>query len=168
MKQSPSREDWIVEKTRALYETRRFTAVLIHAHQWPILGQMIPFQTLPPWYSKIHYNIILLSTGAGAQPSSPWPVAIPTLISRPARDFSPLHRVHIGTAGSSPGIKRPGSDTNHTSPSSAEVKNSRFISHSPYVFMAWCLIIQAQGQLYLHSNRRQDLPKGLFPSGFQP
>jgi hypothetical protein len=41
----------------------------------------------------------------------------------------------------SPGIKRPGSEGNHTRPSSAEVKNGGAIPPLPhYVFMASCLI----------------------------
>jgi hypothetical protein len=39
------------------------------------------------------------------------------------------------------GLKRPGCEADHLSPSIAEVKNARkYTSTPPYVFMAWCLI----------------------------
>jgi hypothetical protein len=50
----------------------------------------------------------------------------------------------------SPGVKQPGREDDHSHPSSAEVKNCEAIPPlPPHVFMAECLINQAQEQLYL-------------------
>jgi hypothetical protein len=39
------------------------------------------------------------------------------------------------------GVKRPGREADHSSPSSAEIKNAwSYISTPQYVFMAWCLV----------------------------
>jgi hypothetical protein len=39
------------------------------------------------------------------------------------------------------GVKRPGREADHSSPSSAEVKNAWSYTSTPqYVFMAWCLV----------------------------
>jgi hypothetical protein len=39
------------------------------------------------------------------------------------------------------GVKRPGRDADHSSPSSAEVKNAWSYTSTPqYVFIAWCLV----------------------------
>jgi hypothetical protein len=39
------------------------------------------------------------------------------------------------------GVKRPRRGTDHSQPSSVEVKNAwNYISTPPYIFMAWCLI----------------------------
>jgi hypothetical protein len=44
-----------------------------------------------------------------------------------------------------------GRESDHSPPSSAEVKNGRVILYSPiYTSVAWCLINEAQGQLYLY------------------
>jgi hypothetical protein len=48
----------------------------------------------------------------------------------------------------SQGIKRPGSEGDHSPPSMAEVKNGGGF-HSAYVFMALCLINEAAGQFYI-------------------
>jgi hypothetical protein len=75
-----------------------------------------------------------------------------------AGNFSLHHRVQngsrahpdsypMGTRGTSLGVKRPGREADHSSPSSAKVKNEWSYTSTPqYAFMAWCL---AQGQLYL-------------------
>jgi len=40
-----------------------------------------------------------------------------------------------------PGVKRPGSEADHSRPSSAEVKNAWiYTSTPPYAFMAWCFV----------------------------
>jgi hypothetical protein len=45
------------------------------------------------------------------------------------------------TGSLSVGIKRPGREAYHSSPSSAEVNNTwRYTSTPQYVFMAWCLV----------------------------
>jgi hypothetical protein len=50
----------------------------------------------------------------------------------------------------SPGVKRPEREADNSPPSSAEVKKTWIYTSTPtYAFMAWCLISQAQGQLYL-------------------
>jgi hypothetical protein len=39
------------------------------------------------------------------------------------------------------GVKRPGLEADHSSPSSADVKNAWSYTFTPqYVFMAWCLV----------------------------
>jgi hypothetical protein len=72
----------------------------------------------------------------------------------PARagNFSLHHRVQngsvahpasypMGTKGSFPGGKAAGAWTDHSPPSSAEVKNVwSYTSIHPYVFMVWCLV----------------------------
>jgi hypothetical protein len=46
----------------------------------------------------------------------------------------------MGTRGLSLGVKRPGREFDHSSPSSAEVKNARHCTSTlQYIFMAWCL-----------------------------
>jgi hypothetical protein len=48
------------------------------------------------------------------------------------------------------GVKRPGREADHSSQSSAEVKNAwRYTSTPQYAIMAWCSV-KAQGQLYLY------------------
>jgi len=76
-----------------------------------------------------------------------------------AGNFSLRHRVQtasgahpasypVGTGGSQ-GVKRPAREADHSSPSSAEVKNGRSYTSTPqYTSMAWCSV-KAQGQLYL-------------------
>jgi hypothetical protein len=47
----------------------------------------------------------------------------------------------MGTRGSFPGAKRPDREADHSSPSSAGVKNAWSYTSAPkYVFMAWCLV----------------------------
>jgi hypothetical protein len=47
-------------------------------------------------------------------------------------------------------VKRPGHEADHSSPSSAEVKNVWTSTSTPqYAFMTWCPV-KAQGQLYLY------------------
>jgi hypothetical protein len=67
-------------------------------------------------------------------------------------DFSLHHRVQtgsgahpasypMGTEGSFSGIKRPGRETDHSPPSSAEVKNTWSYTFTlSYVFTAWCTV----------------------------
>jgi hypothetical protein len=49
----------------------------------------------------------------------------------------------------SPGIKWLKHEANHSHPSSAEAKNGGGIPPFPHVFIVWCLITLAQGQLYI-------------------
>jgi hypothetical protein len=58
----------------------------------------------------------------------------------------------IGTRGSFPGgVKRPGHEADPSPPTSAEVKKMWIYTFTPpYAFMEWCLITEAQGQLYLY------------------
>jgi hypothetical protein len=61
----------------------------------------------------------------------------------------------MGTRGSFPGVKRLGRESDHSHPSSAEVKEwVELYLHSPIRFMAWCLV-KAQGQLYLYIYLRR-------------
>jgi hypothetical protein len=47
----------------------------------------------------------------------------------------------MGTRGSSPRVKRPGCEADHSPPSSAEVKNAWSYTSTPqYTSMAWCLV----------------------------
>jgi hypothetical protein len=60
------------------------------------------------------------------------------------------------------GIKQPGHEADHTPPSTADIKNGGANLHSPYIFMAWCLIKQKYNlmlqilllMIYLHSYMR--------------
>jgi hypothetical protein len=57
----------------------------------------------------------------------------------------------MGTRDSFPGGKAAGRETDHSPPSSAEVKNAWSHTSTPqYVFMAWYSVKKAQGQLYLY------------------
>jgi hypothetical protein len=58
------------------------------------------------------------------------------------------------------GVKRPGREADHSSPSSVDVKNAwRYASTPQYAFMAWCCV-KAQGQLYIYlRDRFHRLPK---------
>jgi hypothetical protein len=69
-----------------------------------------------------------------------------------AKFFSLRRRVQTGseahpaldlmcTGGSFPEVKWHGRETDHSHPSSAEVKNAMsYTSTPPYVFMAWCMV----------------------------
>jgi len=47
----------------------------------------------------------------------------------------------MGTGVSSPGVERPGREADHSSTSSAEVKNEwSYTTIPPYAFMGWYLI----------------------------
>jgi len=47
----------------------------------------------------------------------------------------------MGAGGSFPGVKRPGSEDDHLSPTSGELKNAwSYTSILPYVFIEWFLI----------------------------
>jgi hypothetical protein len=46
----------------------------------------------------------------------------------------------LGTGTIYSGVKQPGHETEHTPPSSAEIKNAWYTSASLHVFMAWYLI----------------------------
>jgi hypothetical protein len=83
------------------------------------------------------------------------PVSIVTMLQVGAGNFSPHHRDHVGwfrahlvsypkgIGGCFPGVKRTGRETNHSPPSSGEVKNaSSYTSAFLYVFMAWYLVKQ--------------------------
>jgi hypothetical protein len=64
------------------------------------------------------------------------------IASRPAlRPTQPP--IHWAPVTLSPGINRPGRETDHSPPSSAEIKNVWSCTFTPqYVFTAWCLIKQ--------------------------
>jgi hypothetical protein len=48
----------------------------------------------------------------------------------------------------------PRREVDHSPPTSAQVKKTwTYTSTPPYVFMVWCLVSQAQGQLYLLFRR---------------
>jgi hypothetical protein len=47
----------------------------------------------------------------------------------------------MGTRGSSPGVKRPESEADHSPPSAAEVQNLwSYLNSFQYAFMVWCLV----------------------------
>jgi hypothetical protein len=55
----------------------------------------------------------------------------------------------MGTRALSLGVKWPGSEADHSLPSSADIKNAwSYISTPQYTFMVWCSV-KVQGQLYL-------------------
>jgi hypothetical protein len=57
----------------------------------------------------------------------------------------------------SPGVKRLGREADHSPPITAEVKKTWiYRSTSPYVFIAYCLIIQARGHVYFYMARQTD------------
>jgi hypothetical protein len=58
--------------------------------------------------------------------------------------------IQWGLGAFSLGVKRPGSEADHSPPSSAEAKNAwSFTSIPQQSFIAWCSV-KAQGQLYLY------------------
>jgi hypothetical protein len=70
----------------------------------------------------------------------------------------------MGIRGSFPGVKRPGREADHSTPSSAEVKECvELYLHSQYAFMTWGSVKRkAQVQVYLyyhlqHLNHSRDL-----------
>jgi hypothetical protein len=79
-----------------------------------------------------------------------WIIGVP--VAAGAGNFSPHHRVQtgsrahpasypLGIRGFFPGggVKRPGSEADHSSPSTAEVRNAWSYTSTPqYAFMAWC------------------------------
>jgi hypothetical protein len=85
-------------------------------------------------------------------------------------DVCPRHCIQTGCGAnpaSSPrgtagflhvGVKRPGRETDHSPPSSAEVKNEWSYTFTlPYVFMAWCLIeewILLRGVVFSKAQRQ--------------
>jgi hypothetical protein len=63
------------------------------------------------------------------------------------------------------GVKRPGREADHSSPSSAEVKEwVELYIHFPYAFMAWCLV-KAQGQLCLFTFCQSSVIQILWQEG---
>jgi hypothetical protein len=55
----------------------------------------------------------------------------------------------VGTTGSSLELKRPGRETDHSPPSSADIQNAwNYASTPQYAFVAW-RSVQAQRQIYL-------------------
>jgi hypothetical protein len=92
-----------------------------------------------------------------------------------AGNFSLHHRVQnnsgahsasypMGTRVSFPVVKRPERETDHSPPSSVEVKNAwSYTSTSQYVFMAWCLVKHKDNfTFYLLPNRSvEDIPTGV-------
>jgi hypothetical protein len=57
----------------------------------------------------------------------------------------------MGNGATFPGVKRAGCEADHSSPSSAEVKNAAAMPPLPHAYL--CLINYAQGQLNLSSFR---------------
>jgi hypothetical protein len=84
--------------------------------------------------------------------------------SREGQEFSLLHvvqtgsRTHpasypMGTGDSFPEVKQPGREADHSPPTNADVKRMWvYTSTPPQVFMAYCLISYAEGQIYLTFN----------------
>jgi hypothetical protein len=69
---------------------------------------------------------------------------------RPDQLWGPLSLLSNGYQGLFPGVKRPRREVDHSTPSSAEVKNAwRYTSTPQYAFMAWCSV-KSQWQLHLY------------------
>jgi hypothetical protein len=77
-------------------------------------------------------------------------------VQRPTQ--SPVQWVHKAT---SPAVKWPGCEADHSPSSSAEVKNEwRYTSTPPYVFMAWCLSTGTASALYFTLQDSASYPVG--------
>jgi hypothetical protein len=75
------------------------------------------------WYFSLCHGV---QTGSGAHPAS----------------------CSIGTCGSFPGVKWQGRETDHSLPSSAEVKNAWSYTSTPPICLHGVELSKAQGQLY--------------------
>jgi hypothetical protein len=65
----------------------------------------------------------------------------------------------------SPGVKQPGREADHSSPTSTKVKKTWVYTSTPtYVFIAQCLISHAQGQLYCFLYLYPPVNFGIVPS----
>jgi hypothetical protein len=82
-----------------------------------------------------------------------FPVAVQIFISTIASMpflCAPQPPIHCLPGALSPGMKRPGRETNHSPPYSTEVKNTWSYNFSPpYVYIAWCLV-EYERQLYFY------------------
>jgi hypothetical protein len=88
--------------------------------------------------------------------------------SKPALGFTQLLTQWVPGA-LSPGVKPSGRETDHSSPSSAEVQKAwGYTSTSTYVFMAWCLIKHSMSSwcdAWLSTGTTLSLPcPDIFPS----
>jgi hypothetical protein len=98
------------------------------------------------WPHKKKFSVFKSGERGGQANGPPLPIYWPgnfrySTSSRPALGStqSPIHWV-MGTL--SPGVKRPGRETDHSRPTSAQVKKTWiYTSTNPYFFMGKCLII---------------------------
>jgi hypothetical protein len=92
----------------------------------PILIQMHPVHTLPPYLPKIHSNIVFPSMPRSSECST-------ELVSYFKSTGSGAHPASypVGSRDPSPGVKRPGREADHSPPSSAEVKNAWCYTSTP-------------------------------------
>jgi hypothetical protein len=104
----------------------------------PILSQTNPVHITPAYFSKISFNIIFPPTKRRRDNSA----SIETGY-RPGLDFRYPTSYSMGSRGSFQKGKASGPEADHSSLSTAEV------SKAPSVFVVWCLINWAQGQVYL-------------------
>jgi len=87
----------------------------------PVLGWLNPLHTLSHYFFKTDFNTVLLLH----------------LVSQ----GHALHSIQWVPSILSPGIKEPGNEADHPSPSSAKVKNARSYTSTPqYIFTAWCSV----------------------------
>jgi hypothetical protein len=77
----------------------------------------------------------LLNSYAGNGSLNSIPGWVKTLLLFPTTGAH-LSSYPVGTGGSTPGVKRPGSETDHSSPSSTAIYS---LHHLPHEFMAWCI-----------------------------
>jgi hypothetical protein len=184
MQQSPS---WEANGHSASQQIPRLLwnpKVPYHVHKTPplvpILSQMHPVHTFPPYFPKINFNSILPLTPRSSESSLPFGFSNETTVcispgvaggggfdSRRGPGiflFSTASRPALGPTqppikwvpgALSSGIKRPGREADHLPPLLMPRSRMRGAIPPPqYVFMAWCLVKHKNTfTLYMHATR---------------